>query len=71
MIQITLDSVVCRAQFFCLQIVKNQNKRTNKNKKEQQPLCRDIVHIRTFHNRSLKNSYISTNLRDPHSYEHN
>ena len=37
MIQVTLDSIVCRAQFFCLQILKNQNKQTNKNKKEQQP----------------------------------
>ena len=32
MIQATLDSVVCRAQFFCLQMVKNKTK----NKQKQQ-----------------------------------
>ena len=37
MFQATLDSVVCRAQFFWLQIVKKSKQKTNKNNKEQQP----------------------------------
>ena len=37
MFQATLDSVVCRAQFFCLQIVEKSKQKTSKNNKEQQP----------------------------------
>ena len=42
MFQATLDSVVCRAQFFCLQIVKNQNKKQAKTTKNNNHKSREI-----------------------------